>query len=77
VIDQRSSQSIQGSRLTVLNGATGVNHVAVGLAAQGLSIYESLRHSMAEQTASIGTNGDKRERKPAPAPAAGGAPDTP
>jgi hypothetical protein len=25
---------------------------------------------MAEQTASIGTNGDKRERKPAPAPAA-------
>jgi flotillin len=76
---QAAAQSIQGSRLTVLNGATGVNDVAVGLAAQGLSIYESLRHSMAEETASIGTNGDKRERKPAvvPAPAAGGAPDAP
>jgi flotillin len=78
---QAAAQSIQGSRLTVLNGATGVNDVAVGLAAQGLSIYESLRHSMAEQTASIATNGDKRERKPAaaPAPAAvtGGAPDAP
>ena len=71
---QAASQSIQGSRLTVLNGATGINDVAVGLAAQGLSIYESLRHSMAEQTASIATNGDKRERKPAAAPAAGAAP---
>jgi uncharacterized membrane protein YqiK len=78
---QAAAQSIQGSRLTVLNGATGVNDVAVGLAAQGLSIYESLRHSMAEETASIGTNGVKRARKPAaepaPAPAAGGAPDAP
>jgi flotillin len=73
---QAASQSIQGSRLTVLNGATGVNDVAVGLAAQGLSIYESLRHSMAEQTASIATNGDKRERKPAAAPA-GDAPAAP
>ena len=68
---QAAAQSMQGSRLTVLNGATGVNDIAIGLAAQGLSIYESLRKSMADETAAIGaSNGDKRERTPAPAPAA-------
>jgi hypothetical protein len=70
--------SIKGSRLTVLNGASGVNDVAIGLAAQGLSIYESLRRSLAEETASIAINGDKRERRPDAEPAAatggGGAP---
>ena len=61
---QAAAQSMQGSRLTVLNGATGVNDIAIGLAAQGLSIYESLRKSMAAETAAIGaTNGDTRERE--------------
>jgi len=67
---QAAAQSMQGSRLTVLNGATGVNDIAIGLAAQGLSIYESLRKSMADETAAIGaSNGAKRDRAPAPAPA--------
>lgn len=67
---QAAAQSMQGSRLTVLNGATGVNDIAIGLAAQGLSIYESLRKSMADETAAIGaSNGGKRDRAPAPAPA--------
>jgi flotillin len=65
---EAAAQSMKGSRLTVLNGATGVNDIAIGLAAQGLSIYESLRKSMADETAAIGaSNGDKRERPPAPA----------
>ena len=68
---QAAAGSMQGSRLTVLNGATGINDIAIGLAAQGLSIYESLRKSMAEETAAIGaSNGDKRERATAPAPPA-------
>ena len=37
---------ISGSNLTVLNGSQGVNEMAVGLAAQGLSIFETLRHSL-------------------------------
>jgi hypothetical protein len=36
-----AASSIKGSRLTVLNGAGGVNDIAIGLAAQGLSIYEA------------------------------------
>lgn len=68
---EAAAGSIQGSRLTVLNGAGGINDIAVGLAAQGMSIYESLRKSMAEETAAIGaSNGAKREREPAPAPPA-------
>lgn len=37
---------ISGSNLTILNGSQGVNEMAVGLAAQGLSILETLRHSV-------------------------------
>ena len=37
---------ISGSNLTVLNGSQGVSEMAVGLAAQGLSIFETLRHSV-------------------------------
>ncbi|HMK98390.1 MAG TPA: hypothetical protein VK425_12635, partial [Acidimicrobiales bacterium] len=37
---------ISGSNLTILNGSQGVNEMAVGLAAQGLSIFETLRHSL-------------------------------
>ena len=66
---QAAAQSIQGSRLTVLNGATGINDVAVGLAAQGLSIYESLRTSMADETTAIGGADGAR---PGDRPRAGG-----
>jgi uncharacterized membrane protein YqiK len=51
---EAASRSIQGSRLTVLNGSSGINDVATGLVAQGLSIYESLRASIADESASIG-----------------------
>ena len=50
---EAAARSIQGSRLTVLNGSSGINDVATGLVAQGLSIYESLRTSIAEESASI------------------------
>ena len=43
-----AAHSIQGSHLTVLNGAQGVNDVATGMAAQGLSIYEALRHAISQ-----------------------------
>ena len=43
---EAAANSIQGSRLTVLNGASGVNDVASGMAAQGLSIYDALRHAL-------------------------------
>jgi flotillin len=50
---EAASRSIQGSHLTVLNGSSGVNDVATGLIAQGLSIYNTLRTSIADESASI------------------------
>ncbi|TMM10383.1 MAG: hypothetical protein E6G01_18510, partial [Actinobacteria bacterium] len=44
---EASAKGIAGSNLTVLNGTEGVNQVAAGVVAQGLSIYESLRRSVA------------------------------
>jgi flotillin len=41
-----AASGISGSNLTILNGSSGVNEMAVGLAAQGLSILEALRHSV-------------------------------
>jgi hypothetical protein len=37
---------ISGSNLTILSGSQGVSDMAVGLAAQGLSIFEALRQSV-------------------------------
>jgi flotillin len=54
---------ISGSNLTVLNGSQGVSEMAVGLAAQGLSVYETLRKSLGH-TAAIqngSTNGRSEE----------------
>jgi len=50
---EAAAHSIQGSRLTVLNGSSGVNDIAAGVVAQGLSIYETLRKSIADESASI------------------------
>jgi flotillin len=44
---QASARGIEGSRLTILNGSGGVNDVASGIAAQGLSIYDALRGALA------------------------------
>jgi uncharacterized membrane protein YqiK len=43
---QASAHGIEGAHLTILNGSGGVNDVATGLAAQGLSIYQALRGAL-------------------------------
>jgi hypothetical protein len=44
---------ISGANLTVLNGSQGVNEMAVGVVAQGLSIFETLRKSLAAGNGSL------------------------
>ena len=44
---EASAKGIEGSKLTILSGTNGVNEVATGLVAQGLSIYETLRGAVA------------------------------
>lgn len=46
-IVEAATQGIAGANLTVLNGADGLGEVLTGLVGQGLSIYESLRKSIA------------------------------
>lgn len=53
---QAAAGGISGANLTVLNGSQGVSEMAVGLAAQGLSIFETLRHSLGS-TNPVGSNG--------------------
>ncbi|MGO9559957.1 MAG: hypothetical protein ACLPQS_13390 [Acidimicrobiales bacterium] len=43
---EAAAVGINGSNLTVLNGSAGVNDVAVGLVAQGMTIYDTLRKSL-------------------------------
>jgi flotillin len=47
---EASAKGIEGSKLTILSGSNGVNEVATGLAAQGLSIYETLRGAVQTST---------------------------
>ena len=42
-----AAKGITGSNLTILDGTDGVNQIVAGLVGQGLSIYDSLRHSTA------------------------------
>lgn len=62
---QAAAGGISGSNLTVLNGSQGVSEMAVGLAAQGLSIFETLRHSLGKpipaQTNGSGEGADHTE----------------
>jgi uncharacterized membrane protein YqiK len=44
---QAAAGGISGSNLTVFNGSQGVNEMAVGVVAQGLSIFDTLRSSLA------------------------------
>ncbi|HWH11374.1 MAG TPA: SPFH domain-containing protein [Solirubrobacteraceae bacterium] len=62
-----AAQGIEGSQLTILNGAQGVSEVASGLAAEGLAVYEALRRSLATVS---------RPTLIAPAPAPAPAPAT-
>jgi flotillin len=43
---EAAAKGIAGANLTVLNGAEGVNELVAGVVGQGLSIYETLRHSI-------------------------------
>jgi uncharacterized membrane protein YqiK len=43
---QASAHGIEGAHLTVLNGSNGVNDIATGIAAQGLSIYHALQSAL-------------------------------
>jgi flotillin len=49
-----AARGINGSNLTILNGADGVNQLVASLVGQGLSIYDTLRHSVAQ---AAGANG--------------------
>ena len=44
---EASAHGIEGAKLTILNGSNGVNDVATGIAAQGLSIYHALQSALA------------------------------
>jgi hypothetical protein len=46
------------------NGSSGVNDVATGLVAQGLSIYDTLRSSIADESASIARAGSDENGTP-------------
>ena len=69
---QASAAGIEGARLTILGGSTGVNDFATGLAAQGLSIYTALQSVLAstgrdgEANGHLNghTDGDQGETKP-------------
>ncbi|MGD0811367.1 MAG: SPFH domain-containing protein, partial [Acidimicrobiales bacterium] len=66
---EAAAGGISGSNLTVLNGSQGVNEMAVGVVAQGLSIFETLRKSLASG------NGSFRSSKAAGADGGNGASD--
>jgi flotillin len=42
-----AAQGIEGSQVTILNGAQGVSEFATGLAAEGLAVYDALRRGLA------------------------------
>jgi uncharacterized membrane protein YqiK len=52
---------ISGSNLTILSGSQGVSEMAVGLAAQGLSIFEALRQSVGRVPAVTGKQADAEQ----------------
>jgi len=50
---EAAAGGISGSNLTVLNGSQGVNEMAVGVVAQGLNIFDTLRRSLAAGNGSL------------------------
>jgi flotillin len=66
-----AASGISGSNLTVLNGSQGVNEMAVGVVAQGLSIFDTLRKGLANgnglarastETSPEGVAGERHDR---------------
>ena len=58
-----AAESLQGANLTVLNGSDGLSELISGLAAQGMTLYETLRRSA--------TSGDTQPAAPPSAPSNG------
>jgi flotillin len=50
---QAAAEGIKSSNLTVLNGAEGVNEIVAGVVGQGLAIYDTLRQSVASNSAKV------------------------
>jgi flotillin len=55
-----AAKGINGSHLTILNGADGVNQLVASLVGQGLSVYDALRHSFSEPVGSNGADNTPR-----------------
>lgn len=57
-----AAEGLQGSNLTVLDGAEGLNSVVASLAGQGLAILDSIRSGLSSEGASTPSS-DQPERK--------------
>jgi uncharacterized membrane protein YqiK len=60
---EAAAGGISGSNLTVLNGSQGVNEMAVGVVAQGLSIFDTLRQGLAGHNGSPQATDDADDDK--------------
>ena len=69
-IVREAASGLANANISVLNGAEGLSEIAAGLVGQGLSIYESIRASMAEAAVEQAARRDGR-------PSAPSAPSTP
>jgi flotillin len=59
-----AAEGIKGSNLTVLNGSDGVNEVLTGVVAQGLTIYDTLRKSVAATSSSANADAGAAAGRP-------------
>ena len=66
---EAAAKGLSGSNLTILNGADGVTQLISGLVGQGLSIYETLKPSIAA-SASV-ADGEVTSLQSAPSSPAG------
>jgi uncharacterized membrane protein YqiK len=54
LIVEKAAAGLQGANINVLNGADGLSEIAAGLVGQGLSILDSVKRGMADETAGAG-----------------------
>ena len=55
LIVEKAAGGLQGANINVLNGADGLSEIAAGLVGQGLSILESVKKGMAEESSGNGS----------------------
>jgi uncharacterized membrane protein YqiK len=77
LIVREAAGGLANANINVLNGADGLGELAAGLVAQGLTIFDSVRGSMAENWAPEEAEANGSVRLPAPSGAADGAPPSP